>query len=176
MERYKQGLTSYKPTVLVTIYGSYFPSEEKKILHSLKTTLIHDEYTQTRLVDDLEELRRKDNLTPLEISQFCLERSDINLLVFTRNGKGKGIVKELGILADIRRCRKHPFCVIFDEVKGDDENKENTSIPPLSRDDVDDARLTKRTFHSVQELNHIITTETYQILRKLAKKNMIRIS
>jgi hypothetical protein len=176
MESYKQDVRSYKPHVLVTIYGSYHPPEERDILQSLRNTLINDGYIDTRLVDDLEHLRMENNLTPLQMSEFCLRKSDINLLIFTRGGKRLGLVKELDYLADINMCRKHPFSILFDEVKKHDDYEKETSIPALSRDDVEDARLSRRTFHSVEELNSITVIETYKILRKLARKNMIRIS
>ena len=103
-------ITSLKPLLNITIYGSYQPTEEKQLLLSLKAILIDEGYVNTMLVDD----RQDPDLDALEKSKMCLLYSDVNFLIFTKRGKRLGVARELAFVAEDEGMRhKINHCVVF---------------------------------------------------------------
>jgi hypothetical protein len=166
IRNYERNVSSYKPKVKVTIYGSYNPPREKALLKDLKMILIKDGYTNTQLVED----RQKDSDKPLKVSEQSILYSDINLLVFTKTGKRLGVVRELAFLARPSMSDKTPFSTVFDQVKDGE-----SSIPSLSQEDVTNALIPRRAFNSFKELRSIITIQTYWILERWIKKQQQQI-
>lgn len=123
LNRKLQNIRCLKHGLIITIYGSYCPSEEKERLIKLKNFLISEGYESTRLVEDYPEniekycLSRSSEERMSLKSECCLEFSDVNFLVFTHKGKCQGVSIELAY------CRNSPTmldrrwrCVIFDEI------------------------------------------------------------
>jgi hypothetical protein len=159
--KYEESINSLKSLLGVTIYGSYNPKKEKDLLLSLKQILINEGYGKTVLVDD----RKQQDSDPLEISKMCLLYSDVNFLIFTKQGKRFGLVRELAFIAeDIRMRPKLSHCVVFDKIV----NNESSSIPPLSISDIKNVRIHRRTFKTVEELKDAIVSEAYWQLKSLS--------
>lgn len=158
--KYNEGFDTLKPLLTVTIYGSYNPPAEKRLLLALKEALIKEGYEQTRIVEDY--MTSGDD--PLEVSKQCLLYSDVNLLVFTKEGKQRGLVRELAFIAESPdMIPKAMSCVAFDQL---DEGK--SSIPPLSVSDIKTTGIHLRTFESMEELKKAILNTVYWQLRRLS--------
>ena len=93
-QKYEKAINSKKPLLNITLYGSYYPAQEKKLLIELKKLLIRHGYHKTILVKD----KQSPGDDPLEISQQCMRFSNINLLIFTLRGKRHGVIDELAFL------------------------------------------------------------------------------
>jgi hypothetical protein len=78
-QKYEKGINSKKALLNITLYGSYYPALEKKLLIELKKLLIRHGYHKTILVKD----KQSPGDDPLEISQQCMRFSNINLLILT---------------------------------------------------------------------------------------------
>ena len=95
--KYQNNINSLRSLLNITIYGSYNPPSEKELLKSVKQILIDNGYVKTKIVEDLQE----QNSEPLEESKKCLLFSDVNFLIFTKNGKKYGVMR-----AGIHRRRR----------------------------------------------------------------------
>ena len=143
----------------ITIYGSYLPEREEEILRECKKTLISDGYSETKLVKDYD----APTSSSLEASTNCLLFSDVNFLVFTKGGHRRGLVRELAfIFHDKHMRRKDIHCTIFDE------HKRTSSIPSLSRNDIEEIGLKVREFTTIDELKQRMVKEAYLNLKRLA--------
>jgi hypothetical protein len=161
-KKYTHRLDSIKPSLKITIYGSYYPEEDLQLLEDLKKALINDGYSNTVLVRD----RKATTDDPLEISQECMLFSDINLLVFTRTGKRYGVIDELSfITSDVRMMHKIEFSMVFDQ-----KLNNRSSIPDLSSSRIHRYGVQVRTFRSVERLKSTIQVDVYWLMRKLARQ------
>lgn len=110
--KYTKPISSLKSEINITLYGSYYPVKDK-LLRELKSTLKSNGYTNTILVEDKQSIGDD----PLEISQQCMLFSQVNLLIFTRQGKKHGLIDELAFLtSDQRMFEKIQFSLVFDQV------------------------------------------------------------
>ena len=99
----------------ITIYGSYQPDSERRLLERQRDALRSAGYPLTNLVDDYAIPR--EGATPLEISVRCLETSDANFLIFTQNGKNLGVTHEISYVSlDDSMADRARHCVVFDEI------------------------------------------------------------
>lgn len=90
--------------------------------------MIDEEYIQTHIVEEYQ----KEGDDPLDVSKKCLQYSDVDFLLFTRNGKRFGVVRELAFVAGSHLMRqKTSFCIVF-EMTEDGKG----AIPPLSLSDI----------------------------------------
>ena len=159
--KYDDNINSLRPLLNITIYGSYFPASEKKLLLSVKKLLIDVRYEKTVLVEDRIKKKGSDSL---EISKRCLLYSDVNFLVFTKTGRRLGLVRELAFIAEDENMRlKIPNCMIFDQVV-----REKSSVPDLSNSDIKNSRMNCRRFVTNDELKKAIVNEAFWRLRSLA--------
>lgn len=108
-------ISRLKSLLQVTIYGSFQPTTEKERLLNLVHVLRRKGYKSCDIVGG--ELRQNpQNWKVDKLSQFYLENSDVNFLVFTHEGKRLGVTDELGYTLHspvMRRIRQ--FCTIFDD-------------------------------------------------------------
>ena len=162
LDEFNERTDSLKSKLNVTIYGSYYPNKEKTLLKNLKDFLIKNGYTNTILVED----KQRPGDDPLEISQKCMQFSQINLLIFTRAGKRYGLIDELAFLtSNTQMFEKVPFSIVFDQVRGG-----KSSIPALSRSRINIFDVKLREFKSTQELETILLIEIYWIMRKWVRR------
>ena len=148
-----------KKRIRITIYGSYQPIEEKEVLLVLKKQLIEHGYVQTCIVEEYQE----EGEDPLGVSKKCLQFSDVNFLIFTRNGKKFGVVRELAFIADSHLMRqKVPFCVVFEMIK-DGEG----AIPPLSLSDIRNSGIARQEIQSEDDLKKFALSKASGYVRKL---------
>lgn len=112
----KQERERLKPLLQITIYGSFRPLAEKERLLKLVEVLRKKGYVSCDIVGG--DLRpNPGNLKVDELSQFYLENSDVNFLVFTHEGKRLGVTDELGYTLHSPVMKKmRQFCAIFDEL------------------------------------------------------------
>ena len=158
-QRKQNDLIDLRRKLQLTLYGSFRPSSEKKLLTRLKRHLIEQGFSNTRLVSDFSNVN---SLDILEISKECLEFSHVNFLIFTRQGKRHGVIRELAFVAD-SPAMKHKIsdCMVFDQILN---NK--SSVPPLSKMDIKNTGLVKREFTTELGLRRIISRcATWQIGR-----------
>src|SRR3990172_6145467 len=149
-EKYNRKLDEeFKPLMRllnITVYGSYFPKSEKQFLINQADFLRKKGYTNTFIVDEYPSPSL--SISNLELSIRCLEFSDVNFLIFTRNGKNQGVSRELAHIAtSTTMVDKVQFCTVFDQVKD-----EQGSVPPLSLDDINNSGILRREFNSEQQL------------------------
>jgi hypothetical protein len=160
LRKYQRPIDSLRSKINITLYGSYYPDNDKLLLTELKDLLRENGYSNTILVED----RQLPEDDPLEISQKCMLFSQINLLIFTHTGKRHGVIDELSfITSDQQMFEKIHFCIVFDQVKG-----RKSSIPSLSMSRIKRYAVQRREFRTTQELKTIIIKETYWLMRKWA--------
>lgn len=160
IRKYQRRIDSLKSRLNITIYGSYYPEDDKLLLKELKGVLRKNGYTNTMIVED----KQQPGDDPLEISQKCMLFSQINLLIFTRTGKRYGVIDELTFLtSDQQMFEKIHFSAVFDQVQG-----RRSSIPSLSMSRINRYDVKLRQFKTTQELETIIAKETYWLMRKWA--------
>ncbi len=158
--KYQKPISSLKSKINVTLYGSYYPDKDKLLLRDLKKMLRKDGYINTILVED----KQSKGDDPLEISQQCMLFSQINLLIFTKEGKRHGVIDELAFLtSDQKMFEKIQFSLVFDQVLG-----RRSSIPSLSMSRVTRYGVQRREFQTPEQLKKIIIKETYWLMRKWA--------
>lgn len=144
----------------IALYGSYHPQEEKQLLIQLKNKLIDNGYTSTYLVQDYPRKGESD----LEISERSLLFSDVNFLIFTKGGKRLGLVRELAFVAvSEEMVDKAWACVVFDQIVNGE-----SSIPPLSLEDIHNSGIRRREFATFQELEDLAIGTAFWYLKKLA--------
>ncbi len=86
----------------LTIYGPYYPREERNRLDRVRNYLKKNNFKKTNLVrdypsryfPDLHLIKDQDRRN-LHRSRYCLETSDLNILIFTFNGDNQGVATEL---------------------------------------------------------------------------------
>ena len=117
-QKYKRdSIYSHKEDILIIIYGAYNPPTndehlgEKDRLIKLRDCLRGDGFLKTCIVDDFPNL---DNSPAPNLykSLSCLEKADLNLLVFTCRGNTDSLVFELKHAIDHEILSK---CRIFEE-------------------------------------------------------------
>lgn len=149
-----------KNRLIISIYGSYRPQKEEEFLLRQKQFLIDLGYSGTKIVKDYQD---KSELPPLEISKRCLLYSDVNFLIFTREGKRYGVIRELAYIADSKdMVSKTPYCTVFDQLKDG-----LGSVPPLSLDDIKNSGIVRHEFYEEKDLQEAIKTKAFWYLRKL---------
>jgi len=116
----------------ITLYGSYHPPSEMRLLEQRRDHLRSAGYVQAGLVKD----GADDGVGPLEASKRFLKHSDVNFLVFIREGRRHGVIRELACVADAMTESKAGDCVAFDQVKGG-----RSSVPELSLCDLRNAQI-----------------------------------
>jgi hypothetical protein len=160
-EKYTHRFDLVKPSLNITIYGSYYPKEEIRLLEDLKKALVNDGYSKTALVNE----RKTKSDDPLEISQQSMLFSDINLLVFTRRGKRHGVIDELSfITSDRGMMDKIQFCKVFDQ-----KLNKRSSVPDLSRSRIKRYGVQVRTFRSTERLKTTIKIDVYWLMRRFVR-------
>ncbi|MHA1917154.1 MAG: hypothetical protein ACTSUV_02445 [Candidatus Ranarchaeia archaeon] len=141
-----------KKKLVVTVYGSFYPVKEKKKLLELTKYLRRKGFGNTDYVEG-EKRPNVDDLDKDLISKKYLLDSDVNFLVFSQKGRGKGVTAELGYILNVPLLDgSRKSCVIFDQVK-----RGNSSITRLQRDEI------KR----INEKKIIITIVPYSNLNDL---------
>lgn len=144
----------------ITIYGSCFPDSEKQFLARQRDFLRNMGYAKTGLVTDY---RHSPEATPSDRSIMCLEYSDVNFLIFTRNGKNQGAIRELTRIAiSHTMIDKIPFCTVFDET-GD----KNGSISDLSINDMENSNIVRREFQNEAQLQKALMRQAFAKTRIL---------
>ena len=164
-EKYNQRLsrefTPLMKVITITIYGSYYPQSEKDFLIEQRDFLRDKGYENTNIVDDYPDL--DPDITLLEKSIRCLEFSDVNFLVFTREGKRYGVSRELTHVATSNNMiDKIPFCTVFDQI-----NDNRGSIPPLSLDDINNSGINRREYQTKDKLQTALSQQAFAKLRML---------
>lgn len=102
----------------ITIYGSYFPLDERKRLNDLRKCIRERSFKNTNLAIDypvsyfpfrLPSNPKRKNLVR---SRYCLKTTDLNILIFTFKGEKTGVGYELEYA-----IRKKFDFLLFREVK-----------------------------------------------------------
>ena len=136
----------------ITLYGSYHPPHEKRFLERQRDLLRYDGYSGARLVID----DPAADTDPLMVSKKHLLHSDVNFIFFTKDGMRHGVVRELAHVAEDPDMRsKINDCVVFDEVDGG-----RSSIPDLSRSDINNKRIEMQEFEDEGDLRTLLLTRT----------------
>ena len=130
---WKNGWLQYKQHMEITIYGSYKPDAQKRLLIRLKDALIQEGYTSTRLVEDFPNPK---NLSSFELSKACLEYSDVNFLVFTFAGKRFGVSRELAHCCSPSMIDRRWRCVSFEQRKAN-----RTALPPMNSKELESLHI-----------------------------------
>lgn len=143
----------------ITLYGSYYPDSERRLLERQRDTLRSAGYPMTNLVSDYPKPRK--GATPLEISELCLETSDANFLIFTRNGKNLGVTHEIAYvsMSDSMADRAR-HCVVFDEVL-DNYGAAST----LSTESIKNSGIARYEFCGEDDLRQGLVSHAYQQVR-----------
>lgn len=150
----------------ITIYGSYFPDSEKLFLENQRDILIQKGYADTHLVLDYSKPSLE--TTGLEMSIRCLEFSDVNFLIFTREGKRFGVSRELTHVAtSSTMIDKVQYCTVFEQIQDF-----QGSIPPLSIDDINNSGINRREFTTEHQLQTALAQQAYAQVRNL--KNLLK--
>lgn len=159
--RIQEEFEELKNRLTITLYGSYQPEKEEKFLSRQKQFLIDSGYTETKIVRDYQQ--ENPELQPLEVSKRCLSFSDVNFLIFTRDGKRYGVVRELASISESRdMAAKASYCVVFDQMKDG-----QGSIPPLSLEDIRNTGIIRQEFYEENDLQQVLKTKAFWYLRKL---------
>ena len=99
----------------------------------------------------------------LDRSIMCLEYSDVNFLIFTRNGKNQGAIRELTRIAiSHTMIDKIPFCTVFDETRD-----KNGSISDLSINDMENSNIVRREFQNEAQLQKALMRQAFAKTRIL---------
>ena len=143
----------------ITIYGSYQPDSEMRLLERQRDALRLAGYPMTSLVSDYALPRER--VTNLETSMNSLERSDVNFLIFTRNGTNLGVTDEVAHVTTSHSMsdRAHR-CVVFDEVL-DDRGTAST----LSVERIKNSGIIRREFCGEDDLRQMLMTCAHQQVR-----------
>ena len=149
-----------REVLVITIYGPYYPESEKEFLIKQRDFLRESDYMRTNLVIDYP---NEANRNALEISIDCLETSDVNFLIFTREGKNQGVTRELThITTEPDMANKTKFCTVFDETKD-----ERGSISDLSIIDIRNSGIERREFQSEGQLRKALLQQAFAKTRML---------
>ena len=139
----------------ITIYGSYQPDSERHLLERQRDALRSAGYPMTFLVSDYH--KPSTDATPLEISERCLETSDANFLILTKNGRNLGVTHEIShaSTSDNMAGRAH-HCVVFDEVW---DNHGTASV--LSVESIRNSGIIRYEFSGEDELKEGLAVHAY---------------
>lgn len=143
----------------ITIYGSYYPDSERHLLERQRDTLRSAGYPMTNLVSDYP--KPWEGATPLEISELCLETSDANFLIFTKNGKNLGVTHEIAYvsMSDSMADRAR-HCVVFDEVLDN-----YGTVSTLSMESVKNSGIIRYKFCGEDDLRQGLVSHAYHQVR-----------
>ena len=143
----------------ITVYGSYYPESAKKTLIRQRNFLRNKGYSETSLVEDYS----YGKILPLDKSIMSLENSDVNFLIFTKEGKNLGVTRELAHIAtSSTMADKIPFCTVFTEI----EDKSG-SISVLSINDIENSHIPRREFQGEKQLQKALLQQAFAKTRKL---------
>lgn len=160
LKRKEQEFDILKMRLTITIYGSYQPNSEKEFLIRQKKFLRNEKFAKTSLVIDFPNPSKK--FSSLEISEHCLEFSDVNFLIFTKKGKRLGVVRELAHIAKSpNMIYKAADCVIFDQVI-----KGRSSVPSLSIKDIENIGIQRVIFSTEKDLQESLLSNASWYTRK----------
>ena len=149
-----------REVLVITIYGPYYPESEKEFLIKQRDFLRESDYTRTNLVIDYP---NEANRNALEISIDCLETSDVNFLIFTREGKNQGVTRELThVTTGPSMANKVKFCTVFDETKDAIGSMSNLSI-----NDIENSDIERREFQSEEQLQKALLQQAFAKTRML---------
>lgn len=90
----------------ITVYGPHFPNKEKKKLDKLCIWLRENDLKNTNLVINLPDshfpfpISKDSDIRNWERSEYCLNTSDLNIIIFTVDGKNSGVTSELDYLIE----------------------------------------------------------------------------
>lgn len=115
----------------ITLYGSYYPPAEMRLLERQRDHLAGMGYALAGLVNG----GTGGGVGPLAASKRCLENSDVNFHVFIKADKRLGLVRELVDMADAMGSKADDG-VVFDQVVDG-----RGSIQDLSLRDLRNARI-----------------------------------
>lgn len=153
---------SLKPRLNITIYGSYQPQKDYELLMAIKQHLIENKYSNTALVTDFDD----GTMDALALSEACLKYSDVNFIIFTGTGMGKGATRELAYAATSQdMIDKVSGCVVFDEIVED-----RSSLSELSLIDIRNSGIRRREFRTIERLKEAIVWEAFWQLRRLSPR------
>ena len=142
----------------ITLYGSYRPPAELRLLECKRDALRDQGYALTSLVRD----GLEDGDDPLEVSKKYLENSDVNFLIFTNSGMRLGVVRELAYVAETMTKSKIADCVAFDHMVDG-----HTSIPSLSMSDLRNSQINRYAFRDESELcEGLLMRAAYYVILK----------
>lgn len=137
----------------ISIYGSWWPDEQKQILRDLVSFLRTKNFIETDIVEG-ERRPNVKGLSSINISVHTLEVSDLNYLVFTREGTRLGLTTEFDyVLFNPRMIDTWGKCIIFNQHDGDRD-----SINDLQRSRLDELnylrpRIPVVPFQTIDELH-----------------------
>lgn len=143
----------------ITLYGSYRPPSEMRLLEQRRDHLRSAGYVQAGLVKD----GADDGVGPLEASKRFLKHSDVNFLIFTKDGMRHGVIRELACVADAMMESKVEDCVVFDQVVDG-----RSSVPDLSMCDLSNAQIYRYAFSDESGLREglLMRAMRYVILKQ----------
>jgi len=160
-KKYDDEVQPLKAILNITIYGSYFPEEEKQFLIDQRDYLRDKGFKKTYIVEDYPDPSHSSK--PLDKSIRCLEYSDVNFLIFTRAGKNQGAGRELTYIATTESMfDRIPFSVVFDQTRD-----EQGSISVLSMNDIENSGIVRREFENEPQLRNGLYQQTMAKLRML---------
>ena len=143
----------------ITVYGSYYPESAKKTLIRQRDFLRSKGYSGTSLVEDYS----YGTISPLDKSIMSLENSDVNFLIFIKEGKNQGITRELAHIAtSSTMADKIPFCTVFTE-----REDKSDSISALSINDIENSHIPRREFQDEKQLQKALLQQAFAKTRKL---------
>ncbi len=85
----------------IRVYGPHYPPEEKRRLEKFCKWMKERDYTNISLVINLPDsyfpfqLNSDSDIRNWERSEYCLNNSDLNILIFTIKGKNSGVTSEI---------------------------------------------------------------------------------
>ena len=139
----------------ITIYGSYQPDGERQLLERQRNALRAAGYPMAFLVTDYP--KPSTDATPLEISEKCLETSDANFLIFTKNGRNLGVTHEISHASKSdNMAARARHCVVFDEIWG---NHGTASV--LSVESIENSGIVRYEFSGENELRDGLVAHAY---------------
>ena len=131
-------LPELRERMSITLCGSYHPPSEMRLLEQRRDRLRSAGYVQAGLVKDGAD---DDDVGPLGASKRFLKHSDVNFLIFTKEGMRHGVIRELACVADAMIESKVEDCVVFDQVVDG-----RSSVPDLSMCDLRNAQIYRYEF------------------------------
>lgn len=144
----------------ITIYGPLQPDSERLLLEGQRNALRKAGYPETKLA--LEYPVPNTGTTPLQVSKGCLEKSDANFLILTKNGKNQETTREIEyIFKSPTMADKAAHCVIFDEVSGDYRTASSLSVGR-----VENSGIRRCEFSGESELNTRLESCAFLLARE----------